>query len=251
MKYVEIPNLPEAKVKLAVIDGRVNLEAQSSFKELGIELIKTDQHISVYPAIAYHPDIILHHIGGNKVLHAPETELRLLRILRKYGFELYEGSTKLINKYPGNIAYNVARVGDLAFHNLKYTDPLLKRMLENSGIKFVHVNQGYSKCAISIIDSKSIITSDRGIAIAAETSGLEVLLINQNESILLPGISNGFIGGSSCLIDKYKWAVTGNINSLLSCKKICEFLEKKGISIVQLTSKKLIDLGSILPLITE
>jgi len=45
---------------------------------------------------------------------------------------------------------------------------------------------------------------DRGIAKVAEKKGIDVLVIEE-DAILLPGFKNGFIGGSTGLIDKEKW----------------------------------------------
>jgi len=138
----------------------------------------------------------------------------------------------------------------LAFHNLKYTDPVLANELISEGVELVHVNQGYAKCSISVVDDSSIITSDPGIAKAAEKKGLDVLLTETEEEIKLPGVKYGFIGGSSGLIDERKWLLTGDILNLKSSEKIIQFLQKKSIDIVYLPGEPVVDIGSIIPLMT-
>jgi dihydroorotate dehydrogenase len=113
----------------------------------------------------------MHHLGSEKIIYAPGTNTEFLDALKAYGFRLIEGKTVLSDSYPGNIAYNAARVGNYAIHNFRYTDPLLKDMLEKTGVEFINVKQGYSKCSICIVDQNRIITSDKGIEKAAEKKG--------------------------------------------------------------------------------
>lgn len=248
MGFIEIPNLPKKKVKLAVVDQRLDEACCRTLEELGVELLKTGPCRGVYKEISCHPDICLHHVGGRKIVYAPSADEFLLAGLAARGFELIRGSTELKDKYPFNIAYNVARVGKLAFHNLKYTDPVLARELNKAGVELVHVNQGYTKCAVSVIDSSSIITSDKMIARVASSRGIEVLLIDPDQNIGLYGMS-GFIGGASGKLDSWLWAVTGNFSSLKSSEAIKNFLSSRKIEILSLSQGEVMDIGSIIPLL--
>ncbi len=248
MRHIQTPNLPQDKVRLAVIDWRADARIQYELEKLGIELIRTCRHTGLYDAVSYHPDMMIHHIGGSRIVFAPDTGRELLIALEKYGFELVEGRTSLLNTYPYDIAYNVARVGKFALHNLRYTDPVLLKELEDSGVELINVKQGYSKCSICVVDENSIITSDKGIAKSAEREGIEVLLIQQDENILLPGLDRGFIGGSTGLVDKKTLAVTGNAENLKSYRRVREYLSGKGMALVSLGSSLIVDMGSIIPL---
>lgn len=250
MGFIEVPNLPESRVKVAVIDGRADERIVSGLLKHGVELIKTRIFPGVYDAISFHPDIIMHHLGREKIIHAPGVSAEFLDALTAYGFCLIEGKTVLSCSYPGNIAYNAARVGNYAIHDFRYTDPILKNELEQAGVEFIHVRQGYSKCSICIVDKNSIITSDKGIEKAAEKRGIEVLLIDSDEEILLPGLNKGFIGGSTGLMDKNLLALTGSIRRLKSAGRIIDFLKGKNIDIACPDDGKIIDLGSIIPLLT-
>ncbi len=244
-----MPNLPQSRVKLAVIDGRADAAIQYELEKLGIELIRTGRHTGIYDAISYHPDIVIHHIGGRKIVFAPGTSPEFLDALKKCKFDLLEGKAVLTAAYPGNVAYNVARVGNFAFHDFRYTDSVLLKGLEAEGVEFINVKQGYSKCSICIIDENSIITSDKGIAKSAERNGIEALLICQNEDILLPGLDKGFIGGSTGFIGKRILAVTGDIEKLKSCNIVKDYLFRKDIDIISLGSGPIVDMGSIIPLV--
>lgn len=248
MEFILQPNLPEKRVNLMVVDGRISKEIELSLINKDIEILKTMSLNTVDKAISYHPDIMLHHIENRRIVYAKGIAIEFLKKLENYDFELIEGATDLNSKYPGDVAYNVARVGNIAFHNLKYTDSILKSELEKIGIKFVHVNQGYTKCSVAVINSKCIITSDKSIAKAALENDIEVLLIDASEGIILPGVSSGFFGGSTGLIDKKTFCITGNIEKLKSTDKIKSFLANRGMEIFSLSNNQVIDLGSLLPL---
>lgn len=249
MNFVKIPNLPQGPVKLAAIDGRINREIETGFSKLGIRLIKMKRHPGVYEAISFHPDIMLHHVGDESIVYAPGTDRDVLASLSSFGFKLIRGETELASAYPCDIAYNVARIGNFAFHNFKYTDPILKRELVRADVELVQVKQGYAKCSISVVDEKSIITGDPGIAKAAGINGMEVLLIGADKGILLPSLDRGFIGGSSGLIDKDLWALSGDLQKLESNHEICKFLSQRGIKEISLSDGPVVDIGSIMPLL--
>ncbi len=248
MNFIEIPGLPESKACLAIVDGRIEAGIEGAMAKQGITLIKTGKHQGVHDAISYHPDVMLHHLGGRHMVYAPGTPCSTLDRLRDFGLILMEGETALTCDYPGDSAYNVARVGGHAFHNTRYTDPVLRRELEKRGVELIHINQGYSKCSICIVDEKSIITGDKGILKAAGKKAIEVLHIEQEDNILLPGFKYGFIGGSTGLLDRTRLAVSGSAESLNSYAGINEFIKSKGMEIFSLCDGPVKDIGSVIPL---
>jgi rRNA-processing protein FCF1 len=251
LKIVQIPNLPASDITTVIIDGRVSENIKRTLLEQGISVILTMSHPDVYPAVAYHPDIMLHHIEENLIVYAPNTPEPVINKLSAVGFELKKGETFLEKKYPYTITYNVARVGKYAFHNTKYTDPVLKDLLLERDIKFIHVNQGYSKCLICIVDQNSIITSDPDINKKAAAAGMDVLLIEPDESIMLEPYDMGFLGGASGLIGKNKLAFTGNLVFHKNFKQILDFLSLKHVDVVMLNDGRLIDLGTIMPILQK
>lgn len=250
MNFIDIPNLPVAKTRLAVVDGRIAADMQTCLEKSGICLIKTERHPDLYEAIAFHPDIMLHHMGGNRIVYAPATSDSVLQSLEKHEFKLVEGAKKLSPVYPADIAYNGARVGNFFFHNLKYTDEILLNELASADIEIVNVRQGYAKCAVAVIDENCIITSDVGIANAAAKRGISVLVVSPQKNISLTGLDYGFIGGSSGMINISQLAVFGNAESLEEFSIIEKFLHHKKIEIVSLSDSIVMDYGSLLPLKT-
>ncbi len=242
------PNLPENSVKTVIIDGRVPVSIIRSLEKEGIAVVPTAPHPDVYTAIAYHPDIMLHHIGGSIIVYAPNTSQRLVDTLRDMGFNLVSGHVRLEDKYPGTIAYNIARVGKFAIHNTKFTDTVTKALLIEEGVEFIHTNQGYAKCLTCIVDSNSIITSDTDIYKASTEAGLDSLLIDPHEAIRLEPFNMGFIGGATGLIGKNKLAVAGNLSFHKNYKKILDFLSLKHVDVVMLNDDKPIDIGTIIPI---
>ncbi|HEY9061388.1 MAG TPA: hypothetical protein VIO64_12920 [Pseudobacteroides sp.] len=247
MNHIKLPNLPEGKVKGILIDGRVSKKIADSLLKMEILTFKTERLTQMYEAVSYHTDIMLHHIGGNRIVYAPGISSKLLNSLTSLGFHMVRGETVLSSQYPGNIAYNAARVGNYVIHNLKYTDKVLKMELENECVEFIDVKQGYSKCSVCVIDKTAIITSDKGIKEAASKKGIDVLLIEPDENIVLPGLNMGFIGGCTGKIAKDKLVVSGDLTKLKSFVDIVRFSNSHGVKVVSLSDEKPVDVGSIIP----
>lgn len=246
-KFINIPNIPEYAVKTVVIDYRTDIEIISTLNGLGIETIKTVGCKELYDSIQGHPDILMHHIGENAIVLAPNIYEDFANKLIKKGFAVTKGDTWLSRNYPQNIAYNVLRIGEYAFHNLKFTDRQIRIKYEKMNIKMINVNQGYSKCSVCVVNEKSVITSDKVFSEKLEKHGTESLLIKPGD-IRLEGLNYGFIGGATGLVSNFELALTGNVNNLKDYKRIMEFLDLKGITVKILSSKKIIDIGSIIPL---
>jgi hypothetical protein len=247
LEFLRTSFIPEADVKLAAVDYRISKEAEASLSSKGIELIKTVCCTELYEAVAGHPDMLLYHAGDNRVIIAPNVFQQLAPVFDKKGFAVTKGATWLVRNYPGNIAYNILRMGDLAFHNAKYTDAEIVKELEKGNVKLINVNQGYTKCSTCIVDSRTLITSDLKLARTAEAFGIESLLIKPG-GIELRGLNYGFIGGASGLLSKKHLAFTGSLSCLEDGERIIEFLELKGFEITFLEKGKPVDYGSIIPL---
>ncbi|MGI5998466.1 MAG: DUF6873 family GME fold protein [Lutispora sp.] len=245
--FIENPNLPIDKVKTVILDYRVDGEILSKLLYMDIDIIKTERCNELYEAINGHPDILIHHIGGNSLVIAPNIYDKVAGRFFKKGFALTKGATWLQRNYPENIAYNVLRMGKFAFHNTKYTDPEIIKLYEKYEVELIHVNQGYTKCSVCIVDEHSVITHDIGVARVLEKYGIEVLIIEPGD-IDIVGLDYGFIGGSSGLISRNVIAFTGSMKEMKSYNKIVEYIALKGIDIKILSNKKIMDIGSIMPI---
>ena len=247
MFFLKTPFIPEGNVKLAVIDYRMPAAMEARLNRLGVECIRTVRCKELYEAVDGHPDMLLQHIGDNRIILAPNIYEELAPVLSKKGFAVTKGATWLVRNYPGNIAYNILRLGNKAFHSFKYTDGILMQALKNEGTIMIDVKQGYTKCSVCILDSKTIITSDLKLSRAAEENGIDSFLIKPG-GIILKGLNYGFIGGASGLLANKKIAFTGNPESLEDYKGLVEFLDKKGFESIALSNEEMEDYGSIIPL---
>lgn len=245
--YVLAPNIPEERVKIVVIDYRADKDIVLTLNNMGIETIKTECCNELYDAINGHPDILMHHVGGNSIVLAPNIYNKMALKFIKKGFAVTKGAAWLLRNYPQNIAYNVLRIGKYAFHNTKYTDRQIRLLYEEMDIKLIHVNQGYTKCSVCVVNENAAITSDIKIAKTLELYDIDTLLIKPGD-IELIGLNYGFIGGASSLISKSEIAFTGCISHLKDYKRIINFLDAKGVKVILLSNKKIIDIGSIIPL---
>lgn len=245
-RFISDPNIPIYNVSLVIIDGRASREITASLEKIGIRTIKTES-IGAYEAIAFHPDIMLHHLGDDKIIVAPNISQKLAYKLEEEGFKLILGKSSVGDKYPEDVAYNVARVGKNAVCNLRYTDEVLLQELIDRKVKIIDVKQGYAKCSISIVNENAIITSDKGIAKTLNENEIDVLLIRPG-FIELKGLNYGFIGGATGLISKKCMAFFGKLNRHPDAEEIKNFLLKYEILSLELSETPLLDYGTLVPL---
>lgn len=239
MNLVKTPNLPEKEVLVAVSD----LEIQN------VTCIKPKPIPALPPSMRSHADLQLCHLGENVLLAAPEVYPYYKEKLSPYGFTVLCGETPIGSTYPHDAAYNIARVGNAAFHNPQITDPVALRFFEKNRIRLIPVKQGYAKCAVLPIDAHTIVTADGGIQKAAEENGFTVLYISPG-GVLLPGFSYGFLGGATGKLSADTVYITGGLSAHKDRKKILTFFAERSIKIREGSIPNPMDIGSVLPLVT-
>lgn len=240
--------LPEQEVSLLAVDARMETGMKNALKAYGISLVEIPSYNGIGEPVAGHVDMQIIHIRDNLLVCHPNLPMTIYEMLEGYGFDIHIGSTVLKKNYPFDIAYNVAIIGEVAFHNTKYTDPVIVELLSRYKIPIVHVNQGYTKCSVLPISNKTIITDDPSIESAARREGYEVLKIPPQKNILLPGFSYGFIGGTAGFINKNMLAFAGNIDMLDSSDEIKKFLVKHNVKWINLGYSQVHDHGGLIPL---
>ncbi|MEJ8554089.1 DUF6873 family GME fold protein [Tepidibacter sp. Z1-5] len=251
MKFLDKPFIPQKKVSHIIIDSRIPKDIEYELKNRNIEIIKTYGCEELYEAVKYHADMQVCYLGNGDIVVAPNLYEQYKNILSVYGFNIIKGTNYIKNKYPYNISYNVALFGEYAIHNFEYTDENIIQYINNNNIKKINVKQGYCKCCICIVDENSIITSDKGIyKEVSKYNEIDCLLI-QTGSIDLFDMNYGFIGGVSGLIDCGELAFLGDIRKHPDYNKIKEFVNKRGKKIISLGNNRLMDLGSIMPVMTR
>lgn len=249
MKFINIPNLPESFVKVVAISSK-DKSLELDLAKTGIDSILISPCHDLDLPVNSHTDMLLHHLGKNKLVLAKK-DICDEEKLRYWGFEISYAVKDLKKKYPNDVALNVARIGALAFGNQFSCEPKLMQYFNQNSIRFIHVNQGYTKCSTCIIDEHTMITADPSIYQAGVNSGLNVLKIPSGE-INLSGYNTGFIGGCCGLIDKNKLAFYGDVKRLTYYDTLKIFLEENQIEIINLCKDEPVtDIGSIIPLLCK
>lgn len=237
--FQKIPNVPKEKPQVLIA------APFSASNLLDFKYYIPTIPVSLLPkGLMYHADLQIHYLGDGVFVSCPETYEYYREKLGKIGARVVKGEKGLGGTYPSDIAYNVARVGNKAYHNSRYTDSKIKECFKENGIPLVNIRQGYAKCLTAVTGENSLITSDCGIYNAAIKSGADALLIEPG-GIKLEGFDYGFIGGAAALIDKNKLFVTGSLKNHPSEHKIRSFLEKQEVELFESEGTP-IDIGSLI-----
>ncbi len=243
--FIKTSFLPDKKVKLVAISG-INKNIIKSLEKQGIECIEIKNNPLLDFPIQSHADMQMLKLRNNTILLANNLDY-LKAELERHSFNVIIIDENLITNYPNDILLNNVLIDDYCIG--KY-DVMPKKLIEYctaNNIQIVSVKQGYSKCSVSILNNKAIITSDKNISIVYKQLGFDVLLIPYGD-IELPGYNYGFIGGCCGMIDKNIMAFTGNLNKYKYGQEVLSFLHNHNIEPLYLTNGNLIDIGSILPL---
>ncbi len=243
MKYVKMPNLPQGRVKSVAISCEAG-EAIKKLNSLGIECIKIQKDKRLPEPVNSHADIQLLHIGNNTVFCYSE---HLCTVEAEQKFNIINIEQKTGNKYPDDARLNCAIISDKIICNKNTVAREVLEYAEKSGLTVIHVNQGYSRCSVCVVNENAIITDDKSLFTAAQNFFNDAQFISKN-SILLKGYDYGFIGGCCGKIDKDLIAFNGAIESHTDYKLITDFLERNNVKCIELHNGRLTDIGGILPL---
>lgn len=227
----------------AIIDYRASAKTVDALKKMNLNVVLTPQLTTVYTTICGHSDIMVFNTQKNEIIVEPTVFKYFSKKL--HNIKITAGETVLKEKYPFDIAYNVALVGKKLICNEIYTDKRILEFADKNGIKIVNTKQGYAKCSICIVSDEAIITSDKNIQIAAEKNKIDVLMVD-DASIKLNGFEHGFIGGATGLLEKNILAVNGDINLHKDCNRIIDFCKYHKTDIVSLNNDVIEDIGSII-----
>lgn len=241
------PFVPLKSADLVIVDGRISKEIQENLEKLGLEILKTIKCEEVHESISYHPDIVIHPVNHKTLIVAPNVFEYYRYKLKNKGINIIKGEKVLSSKYPNNISYNVGRLSDLAIHNFKYTDEVLKYYLKKENLNFINVKQGYSKCSLSLVNSKVGITSDIPMYKKLTELGYKILLVEPG-NIFLPHQNYGFIGGTNGNLSESKSIISGSLKDHPNESQILNFFENNNVELKFLSKEKIIDLGTIITL---
>ncbi|MDF2950041.1 MAG: hypothetical protein K0R07_2088 [Sedimentibacter sp.] len=241
------PYIPTKTPRAVIVDYRVTDEIVDYLKKLNIEPIKTIKCTDIQEPVDGHPDMVIHPIDFETFVVAPNVYDYYRNVLENKSIKVIKGGKTLCRNYPEDIAYNVARIGRYAVHNLQHTDQVLKYYLEEAGIEFIHVNQGYSKCSIAAVNDNKALTSDLTLHEKLKSYNIDCMFINP-EVVNLKGYNYGFIGGCTGLINEKIFLSTGKILDKNILNPLKEFIRSAGYIYDEASSGQIIDLGSLIPI---
>lgn len=200
---------------------------KTALKELGYALKFTVPSKNLHPSVAAHADMLMCRLGADSSHPIVTADTSLLQ-----------------SEYPGDARYNAICLDRYFLHRLDITAPELLQKAKNHGLEPVNIRQGYAKCSSVVVDGKSIITADNGVASVAEKlPGVEVLRINPGH-VKLPGFDTGFIGGASGRIGNEIW-FNGDITAHPDWQSIKSFIESRDLGI-RWFDYELVDVGSLI-----
>lgn len=157
----------------------------------------------------FHADLQCFAPDAHTLIAAPQCYSYYRECFDDAEIEVISGKTQPDGHSFSYAAYNVARVGNIAFGLEKGIDSVVRRELEKRKISVCNVSQGYAACSVVAVGKKALITSDRVIAKTAEKLGMDCLYVSP-ENILLPGFRNGLIGGCVSTIRPGLFAACGS-----------------------------------------
>lgn len=224
---------------LIIADNKLPCEVKENLSSLGTFRGFHSSGIT-YDAVSGHPDIFLTRIK-DVIVAAPNTPDEFLSFIKQGNLTIVQGENAAGLKYPSSARYNAASAGNTFIHNMKISDPVILEY--STGMKRIHVAQGYTRCSLIPLSSREFVTSDAGIHKALISVGLSSLLVDAS-SVILPGFNHGFIGGCCGIIDKTVY-FTGKLNTLKEGSDVKDFILQAGYEIVELGSGPLFDCGSI------
>lgn len=246
--FIQVPNIPEHKVKLGIIAG-TDKNVVESVRSFGIEVLLTDTNNKIDKFISNHADVNLHHLG-DKTIIADTSQTDLMQHLISRGMNVFPCEAPVSGKYPYDCRLNFTRMGNIIIGKENICEPRLKKYCERNKIHFVNVNQGYCKCSICIVNEKAVITDDESIKTAMDKNRIDCLLIHKGD-ILLNGYDYGFIGGAGVLINKNELLFFGNLKDHRDYHEIMQFLKFHKCTAVFSEDFPLTDIGGMIPVTEE
>ena len=233
--------------KKVIIDKRMRKIEKQKIQDIGYEIIEVQTNQEVYPEISSHADIFVCKVR-NEIIIEPSQKFKELS-------NFVYGEEKIRIKYPQDIKYNVCIIGNIAIHNLNYTDKILKQKLIDNHFELVNTTQGYTNCSIAVINENSAIVTDKGLNKILQKHGIKTLYLNERLDIKLLkenkySEKKGFIGGCiSRLGDKV--IIFGDLDKIDSKNKMRNFINEKGLEIIEFKGLDVIDYGGLIEIEEE
>ncbi len=219
-----------------IADARMPVEARRRLKTMG-EVLWMKGGKAAYESISGHPDIFFFckdERSCKSLVCSPDAPAQIVKTLVKYKVSIKKGKNPVGKKYPDTAGYNAVGIGNILIHNTRYSDESL-----SSFDWKICVNQGYTRCNLLALNDKSFITSDKGIQKTLEEQGFDVLYIDPRQ-VKLEGHEYGFFPGC-CGMTGDKLVVCGSTKDMAEKEYLDAFLERYGMTLVELYEGELVD----------
>lgn len=235
--------LPDRLAGLVLASGEYP-ELADGLRRLGIGVVVTTADMRLPEPVKWHPDMQACYIGGKVIVLRDSS---LLDALRKHGIMATVTQSVPRPDYPNDVLCNVLAWDGWALGNMRSADRTIIQAAETVGATWINVKQGYAACVAALVDERSVVTADLGIADRLERHGIQVLRIGAG-AVNLPGYQYGFIGGCCGKLAPDVMAFAGRLDSHPDGKSIRGFLAARGVRAVELMDCELMDVGGIITL---
>lgn len=247
-EFVLTPNLPKC-ANIVLIGEKYADKLEIPLKNQGISPIFIPNNPLVDPRLASHADLSVFYAGGKRIYLAPFLQnADFIKKLNDLGAETVLADIKQTPQYPHDAGLNIAVIGNSIIYNPKVSYKSAVDFLTiDYKYRAIPCKQGYAKCSVLVVNERSLITEDRGIADSATAAGLDVLEITPGY-VLLDGFTHGFIGGAGFKLNSGELAFTGTLDLHPDKQRILDFLSARNITPAYLTSEPIFDIGSAITL---
>lgn len=246
--FLERGGLPRARVRCVVMSSGEET-VTLALRCRGVEFLHPSSCDSLLVPERRHADLLIRHPGGETVFLEPGQTSLAQAIWRQGGRPILT-ARPLEAKYPCNVGLNVLICGSVLFARLDAVADELLRFTQQHGLRLHHVRQGYAGCASALVNERALMTSDVGIAKAADQEGIDCLLLTPGH-ILCDGFDTGFIGGCCGKLAPDILAFAGDPSRHPDGKRMEGFCRRHGVTILPLTDGELCDIGGIVPLMED
>lgn len=229
--------------KVIAVDCRISQTSLYKLSTAGYKIIMIPENSLLDKQVSAHPDMHIAKVNNKVFVDSAVNDLfTFIGETVKLDREV-PSDTKIL-KYPNDIGFNCACVGNNLICNIKYTHKSIINYAKDCSMNVINVNQGYAKCSVCVVSDNAIITEDESVAQSAAKNFIDVLKIEKGH-VILSGYDYGFIGGCCGLIENDTLAFNGNLKSHPEYKKIISFCENHGVNTVSLSEEALYDVGTI------
>ena len=231
----------------AIVDNRISVSCRSRLVAEGFFIIELPADERLGTAVASHTDMLITRIDNNLLINRDyaSSHSELIEQIKAAApnYNIILDNSALGEDYPSDCIYNCLVTGNRIYARNVENDSIAS-LAKETGRALKKIKQGYPACTTLMLDGKSAVTADLGMARVLSADGISVTLI-ENGDISLPPYEYGFIGGTCGIYDKTVY-FCGDVTLHRSFEKIRDAIEGADMRYVCLSGEKLLDLGGIL-----